>query len=85
MDWESIQMASKRSSLSVGDLIAAIRTKKLQLGRDTDLAGYRSYMVQKCEVDHLAGDQPHRRRRAQTIPSGEIASSYAMKVGIKGR
>ena len=83
--WESIQLASQRSGISVGELIAAIRIKRLQLGRNTDLVGYRSYVVMRAEVDHMAGDQPHRRRRAETIPSGELASTYALKVGIKAR
>jgi len=80
--WEQLQLASRRSGLNVGNLVAAIRSEQLQLGRDTGLEGYRSYMVLKDQVDQLTGQQPRRRQRDESLPAGELASDYAVKLGI---
>lgn len=39
-------------------------------------------MVLKDEVDQLTGQQPRRRRRDESLPAGELASDYAVKLGI---
>lgn len=84
-DWETIQLASQRSGLEVGDIIAAVRNGRIQIGRDPEMYGSRGYLVLKDDIDDIAGEQPHRRRRADSIPSGELASRYAMSVGIKAK
>ena len=47
--------------------------------------GYRSFKVLKIEIDGLAGNHPHIRRRAETLPKGQLASAFATAIGIKSR
>lgn len=42
-------------------------------------------MVLKDEVDQLTGQQPRRRQRDETLPAGELASIYAVKLGISAK
>lgn len=57
----------------------------MQIGRRDDVPGYRSFKVLKTEIDSLAGDQPHIRRRAEMLPKGQLASALAAAIGIKSR
>jgi len=53
-DWESVQMASKRSGLRVGAIIGAIRKGMLRLGGLSGVEGYHGLAVQKAEINLLA-------------------------------
>lgn len=84
-EWERLHVGARRTGMKVGEIIKAVRSRKLTLGRSLDAVGYQAYVVSKTQLDRLAGQKPHIRRRAETIPSGEIASRYAERIGLKGR
>lgn len=60
--WETIQMARRRSDLSVGTLIAAVRARQLHVGHREDLWGYAGFSVLKSEVDALKPPRMTNRR-----------------------
>jgi len=76
--WETIQMSKRRSDLSVGTLIAAIRSRELQLGHREDLSGYAGFSVLKSEVDAL---KP--RREEEQEGSMISAAAFARSIGMR--
>lgn len=64
--WEIIQWAKSRTTMSVGIIIASIRDRRLLLGQRTDTFGYARFCVLKAEIDSLGQsmkppiDQSHR-------------------------
>lgn len=76
--WESIQMAKRRSDLSVGKLIAAIRARQLQIGHSGDLYGYAGFSVLKSEVDALK--PPREEEQEESMIS---AAAFARSVGMR--
>lgn len=81
--WEGLQFAKQRTGLPVGMMLDAIRSGRMLIGRDPDQPGYRSFMVLKAEVDSMAGERPHIRRRDEAEAAGQPASIFANSVGMK--
>lgn len=81
--WEGLQFAKQRTGLPVGMMLDAIRSGRMLIGRDPDQPGYRSFMVLKAEVDSMAGERPHIRRRDEAEAAGQPASVFANSVGMK--
>ncbi|WP_232222879.1 TniQ family protein [Sulfitobacter guttiformis] len=76
--WETIQMARRRSDLSVGTLIAAARSRQLQVGHREDLWGYAGFSVLKSEVDALKS-----LRKDQQEDFLISAAAFARSVGMR--
>ncbi|TKA97718.1 hypothetical protein FAZ78_04540 [Cereibacter changlensis] len=49
--WEKIQQAKLRVGVSAGDIISAIRSGEVRLGRRRGVHGYQSFEVSKPEID----------------------------------
>lgn len=76
--WETIQMARRRSDLSVGTLIAAVRTRQLQVGHRQDLWGYAGFSILKSEVDALRS-----LRQGEQEDSMISGAAFARSVGMR--
>jgi hypothetical protein len=76
--WETIQMARRRSDLSVGTLIAAVRARQLHVGHREDLWGYAGFSVLKSEVDALK--PPRKDEQEESMIS---AAAFARSVGMR--
>jgi hypothetical protein len=76
--WETIQMARRRSDLSVGTLIAAVRARQLQVGHREDLWGYAGFSVLKSEVDALKS-----LRKDEHQDSMISGAAFARSVGMR--
>jgi hypothetical protein len=76
--WEEIQKAKRRSDVSVGTIISAIRARRLQIGRSEDLWGYAGFSVLKLEINELI---PAKQEKAgSTMISAAV---FARTVGMR--
>ena len=76
--WEKIQLAQKRTRVSVAELISAIRQRKISLGQRVGEAGYQAFVVKKKEVVHLAQIR-ELFAESNLVP----AAAFGRKIGIR--
>lgn len=77
--WEGIQQAKSRSGLRVGTIIAAIRARRLRIGRREDLRGYAGFSVLKTEIDGLKPSN-----QEQSVRPVVSAAVFGRSVGMRG-
>ena len=76
--WESLQRARARTGLGLGEIVAAIRAGRLQVGQQAGAEGWRSFRVSKGEIDRMA------RPRAAPADAGMVpAGTVAREVGLR--
>ncbi len=81
--WEDVQSASKRTRLRVGDIITAVRQAKIQMGKRSGGTGYRSFVVQKSEVDNLVRGNIGILPQSDSVRGRRTASVFARELGIR--
>lgn len=83
--WEPIQQAKKRTRLSVGSIIQAIRDGRLSAATFEGLTGYRSICVLKTEIDQLAAQSTEVSATASKLPPDVVcsAAAFGRSVGMR--
>lgn len=83
--WEPIQQAKKRTRLSVGSIIQAIRDGRLSAARFEGLTGYRSICVLKTEIDQLAAQCIEVQAKRSELPPDVVcsAAAFGRSVGMR--
>lgn len=76
--WEIIQQAKRRTGLLVGEVIAAIRGGRIQIGMFDRIAGYAGLCVLKLEIDGMR-PSPHDPNQNPMI----TATAFGREVGIR--
>lgn len=81
-DWETLQLAHRRSELPLAQLISAIRDGMLPVSKHPDVFGYHGFVVDRRDVDQLADQSQD--RPDPTPMDGEInATAFARSVGVR--
>lgn len=82
--WESIQRASARSRLTVGEIIKAIRSATLVVAVEKDVDGYTGIRVRRDEIDALASAMSTNRSRKWMGPKPGIPlAAFARSIGLR--
>ena len=83
--WEPIQQAKKRTRLSVGSIIQAIRNGRLSAARFDGLTGYSSICVPKADIDQLASQITTASPKPSKLPPAVVcsAAAFGRSVGMR--
>ena len=83
--WEPIQQAKKRTRLSVGSIIQAIRDGRLSAARFDGLTGYSSICVPKADIDQLASQSTMVSPKPSKLPPAVVcsAAAFGRSVGMR--
>ena len=84
--WERLQAASARAHMPVGDIISAIRTGELQVGRVAADEGYHGFSVRKSSVDRWRKARAdHAMRAVDALPGVMSAAEFARSIGLRDK
>lgn len=85
--WEPIQQAKKRTRLSVGSIIQAIRDGRLSAAKFVGLTGYSSICVPKADIDQLASQSTTVSAKPYKLPPAVVcsAAAFGRSVGMRER
>lgn len=81
-EWEAIQLERRRTRISVGTIIAAIRRGDIRVGQRDGQAGYRSFVVLKSEVDRLV-PAIAAKEDSELTPAAAFARTIGLREGGK--
>ena len=83
-DWETLLLASRRSSVALADLVLGIREKRLTLGQRAGVAGFHGIVVRKSEVDRVAAPRlAFRDAVLQEVPGTISAAAFGRSIGLR--
>jgi hypothetical protein len=78
--WESLQWARARSGLGLDEILGSIRKGRLQVGQQAGSDGWRSFRVQKAEIDRMTRPRGAPTERGM-IPAGAVAREVGLRDG----
>ncbi len=83
---ECLQAASARAHMPVGDIISAIRSSELQVGRVAADEGYHGFSVLKSSVDRWRKARAdHAMRAVDALPGVMSAAEFARSIGLRDK
>jgi len=84
--WERLQAASARAHIPVANIISAIRSGELQVGRVVTDEGYHGFSVRKSSVDQWRKARAdHAMRAVDTLPGVMSAAEFARSIGLRDK
>lgn len=83
--WETIQLAHKRTGISVGDIFQYARSHDISLGKRDDVFGYHSFVVKRSEMNILKVRKAEPTKTATKLIGQMSAAEFGRSVGLRGK
>lgn len=83
--WETIQLAHKRTGISVGEIIQNVRAHDISLGKREGVFGYHSFVVKRSQLNLFKMQNAESTTTATKLIGQMSAAEFGRSVGLRGK